>query len=126
MLKTKTGAWSKAAQGFVRGQKLTVDDIFVEQIKDEDYIFVNKHTEGLSAKEVLANMADVLNAMTFPVSMTWNSFHKSFIRPIHWIVSLLDDEVVPFSFINIEAGNTSTRSPFPRWREQKLRLLILM
>lgn len=101
------GAWSKAAQGFVRGQKLTVDDIFVEQIKDEDYIFVNKHTEGLSAKEVLANMADVLNAMTFPVSMTWNSFHKSFIRPVHWIVSLLDDEVVPFSFINIEASNTS-------------------
>ena len=87
------GEWSKAAQGFVRGQKLTVDDIFVEQIKDEDYIFVNKHTEGLSAKEVLANMADVLNAMTFPVSMTWNSFNKSFIRPVHWIVSLLDDEV---------------------------------
>lgn len=106
------GEWSKAAQGFVRGQKLTVDDIFIEQIKDEDYIFVNKHTEGLSAKEVLANMADVLNAMTFPVSMTWNSFNKSFIRPVHWIVSLLDDEVVPFSFINIEAGNTSTGHRF--------------
>lgn len=108
----ETGNWSKAAQGFVRGQKLSVDDIFVEQIKDEDYIFVEKHTKGLTANEVLENMANVLNALTFPVSMTWHSFHKNFIRPIHWIVSLLDNEVVPFKFINIEAGKISSGHRF--------------
>lgn len=103
----ETGEWSKAAQGFVRGQKLSVDDIFVEQIKDEDYIFVEKFTAGQAAEEVLSNMADVLNSLTFPVSMTWNTFHKSFIRPVHWIVSLLDEQVVPFNFINVEAANVS-------------------
>lgn len=101
------GNWTKAAQGFVRGQKLSVDDITVETVKDEEYIFVEKFIEGLSAKQVLENMAEVLNALSFPVSMTWNSFHKSFIRPVHWLVSLLDEDVVPFKFINVEAGRKS-------------------
>lgn len=105
--KDESGEWTKAAQGFVRGQKLTTDDITIKSIKGEDYIFVDKFLEGEDASQVLAKMAEVLNSLSFPVSMTWNSFHKNFIRPVHWIVSLLDQQVVSFDFINVTASNIS-------------------
>lgn len=103
----ESGEWTKAAQGFVRGQKLTTDDIIIKNIKGEDYIYVDKFMEGEEARLVLSGIADVLDSLSFPVSMTWNSFHKNFIRPVHWIVSLLDDQVVPFDFINVKASNVS-------------------
>ncbi|XJS11517.1 glycine--tRNA ligase subunit beta [Aerococcaceae bacterium WGS1372] len=105
--KDDSGEWTKAAQGFVRGQELTTDDIVIKNIKDEDYIFVDKFLEGEEAESVLTKMDEVLNSLSFPVSMTWHTYHKNFIRPIHWIVSLLDDKVVPFNFINVQASNVS-------------------
>lgn len=105
--KDESGEWTKAAQGFLRGQKSTTEDIVIKMIKDEEYIFVEKFVEGEEAEVVLSQMDKVLNSLNFQVSMTWNSFHKSFIRPVHWIVSLLDNKVVPFNFVNVEASNVS-------------------
>ena len=42
--------------------------------------------------------------MNFPTLMRWGSFKLNFIRPIHWLVSLLDDQVVPFDILNVTAG----------------------
>lgn len=105
--KDAEGNWSKAALGFLRGQGATEDAIEVQSIKGEDYIFVNKFTPGLSSKEVLKDIYKVIPKMNFPVSMRWNAIETSFIRPIHWFVSLLDDEVIPFTYLNIKAGRLS-------------------
>lgn len=101
------GEWTKAALGFVKGQGATIDDIIIDKVKDEDYIFVNKFTKGKSAKEVLTGISSVLKAMNFPVSMTWNTIETPFIRPIHWMISLLEDTVIPFEFVNVVAGKTT-------------------
>lgn len=37
----KDGAWTKAAEGFVRGKGLTTDDIYVEEVNGIEYIHVN-------------------------------------------------------------------------------------
>lgn len=95
--------WTKAAEGFVKGQGLSTNDIFVEDIKGEPYIFVERFIPGKATKEILPEIVSVLKAMQFPVSMTWNTLHTPYIRPIHWIVSLLDSEIVPFEFLNIKA-----------------------
>ena len=40
-------------------------------------------------------MSDIVKAMTFPTKMRWGSYDFEFVRPIHWMVSLLGSEVVP-------------------------------
>ncbi|GMC03524.1 glycine--tRNA ligase beta subunit [Enterococcus thailandicus] len=101
------GNWSKAAEGFVRGQGLTTADITFRELKDVEYVYVTKYTHGKPAIEVLAGLADVIKSLTFPVTMHWANFDFEYIRPIHWIVALLDDEVIPFSVLDVETGRTS-------------------
>lgn len=101
------GNWSKAAQGFVRGQGLTTDDIFFQEIKGVEYVHAKKHTDGKAAFEVLAGLKDVLTSLTFPVTMHWGKYDVEYIRPIHWIVALFGDEVIPFDFLDIQTGRTS-------------------
>lgn len=101
------GNWSKAAQGFVRGQGLTTDAIFFEELKGIEYVHVKKHTAGQPAYEVLTGLKDVLTSLTFPVTMHWGKYDMEYIRPIHWIVALFGDEVIPFDFLDIQTGRTS-------------------
>ena len=101
------GNWTKAAQGFTRGQGVSVDDIEFKAVKGVEYVFVNKHVAGQPVAKVLAKLPNVITAMNFPTLMKWGSFNLQFIRPIRWLVSLLDDQVVPFSILNVTAGRTT-------------------
>ncbi|NEW64801.1 glycine--tRNA ligase subunit beta [Tuanshanicoccus yangjingiae] len=105
--KDEAGNWSKAALGFLRGQGATPEDSFVESIKGVEYLHVKKFIPGQPVESVLAKLPQVIQAMTFPVTMHWNQIETSFIRPIHWIVSLLDSEVVPFEFVGVTADRLS-------------------
>lgn len=101
------GNWSKAAQGFVRGQGVTTEDIVFKELKGVEYVYVTKFTKGQSAKEVLTKLNDVITSLTFPVTMHWANYDFEYIRPIHWIVALLDDEVIPFKVLDVTTGQTS-------------------
>ncbi|MDU8026457.1 MAG: glycine--tRNA ligase subunit beta, partial [Enterococcus faecalis] len=71
------------------------------------YVYVTKFTKGQSAKEVLTKLNDVITSLTFPVTMHWANYDFEYIRPIHWIVALLDDEVIPFKVLDVTTGQTS-------------------
>lgn len=101
------GNWSKAAQGFVRGQGVTTEDIVFKELNGVEYVYVPKFTKGQSAKEVLTKLNDVITSLTFPVTMHWANYDFEYIRPIHWIVALLDDEVIPFKVLDVTTGQTS-------------------
>ena len=76
--KDSEGNWTKAALGFIKGQGASQEDVIVESIKGEDYIFVNKHLPGKAADQVLSGLNRVLEAMTFPVTMTWHDYETPF------------------------------------------------
>ncbi|MBM7636740.1 glycine--tRNA ligase subunit beta [Streptococcus saliviloxodontae] len=101
------GNFSKAAQGFVRGKGLTVDDIEFRDIKGEEYVYVTKHEAGQPAREVLAGIPEVLASMTFPVSMHWAANSFEYIRPVHTLTVLLDDEALEMDFLDIQSGRVS-------------------
>lgn len=90
----KDGEWTKAAEGFVRGKGLTVDDIYVEEVSGVEYIHVKKEFIGQEAKAVLANLASVITDMKFPVTMRWSNHSFEYLRPIHWIIALFGGEVL--------------------------------
>lgn len=101
------GNWTKAAQGFVRGQGLTVEDIYFQEIKEVEYVHVRKFTAGKGVEEVLPGLLSVIKSLSFPVSMHWANYDMSYIRPIHWLVALLDDKVIPFSLLDVETGRVT-------------------
>ncbi|TPR17479.1 glycine--tRNA ligase subunit beta [Apilactobacillus timberlakei] len=101
------GNWSKAAIGFTKGQGATTDDITFKEVKGTEYVFVEKHIDGKPVSEVLMGMKDVITSMTFPTLMKWNVYDLEFIRPIRWMVALLDDKVLPIKILDVTAGNVS-------------------
>lgn len=103
----ENGNWSKAAQGFVRGQGMSTDDIYFKEVKDTEYVYVTKHTVGKNALEILPALKGVITSLTFPVTMHWNKFEFEYIRPIRWLVALLGEQVVPFDILDVSAGRTT-------------------
>jgi len=101
------GNWTKAAQGFARGKGASVEDIYFEKVKGEEYVFINISEPGSQAAEILQDVVSVIDQMSFPVSMHWASYDIKYIRPIHWMVALLDDQVLPLTFLNLTASNIS-------------------
>ena len=101
------GNFTKAAQGFVRGKGLTTDDIEFREVKGEEYVYVTKHEAGKAAKEVLVGIPEILSAMTFPVNMHWANNTFEYIRPVHTLTVLLDDEALDLDFLDIHSGRVS-------------------
>ncbi|MFV0558639.1 MAG: glycine--tRNA ligase subunit beta [Enterococcus sp.] len=106
------GNWSKAALGFVRGQGVTPEDITFKELKGVEYVYVTKFTKGKTAQEVLTDLPNVITSLTFPVTMSWGDHDFQYIRPIHWITALLDEEVIPFSLLDIQTDRTSRGQRF--------------
>ncbi|WP_423189224.1 glycine--tRNA ligase subunit beta [Alkalibacterium sp. f15] len=99
------GNWSKAAIGFSKGQRASVEDIVFKEVNGEEYVFIEKEIKGQSAEQVLKSLADRLPSMTFPVSMKWGNTSYKFIRPVHWLVALLDDKVVDMTLFDVKSGS---------------------
>ena len=101
------GNFTKAAEGFVRGKGLTVEDITFREIKGEEYVYVTKEEVGRPVEEIIPAVTEVLQALTFPVSMHWANNTFEYIRPVHTLTVLLDEQAFDLEFLDIKSGRTS-------------------
>lgn len=99
---------TKAAVGFAKKQGIKVGDIqFLETTKGE-YLYVKRRIPGKSTFEVLSEILPRLIAdLSWPKSMRWGSVGFPFVRPIHWVLALLNGKVIPFKVAGIKSGNTT-------------------
>ncbi|MBM7549570.1 glycine--tRNA ligase subunit beta [Peptoniphilus gorbachii] len=97
---------TKPLLGFMKSQNITEDDLIIKELKGTDYIFANISSIGRKTSEILAEiMLSLIRDINFPKNMRWGGKNIRFARPIRWIVSLLNNEVVPFDFEGIPVGN---------------------
>lgn len=97
---------TKALEGFIKSQNVKLEDIFIETVNNEEYIFIKKINAGKQLEDVLReNIASNIKNISFPKSMRWGGKNIKFARPIRWIVSLLDDEIMEFDFEGISVSN---------------------
>ncbi|MDT8861776.1 glycine--tRNA ligase subunit beta [Alkalihalobacillus sp. MEB130] len=106
------GNWSKAAQGFARGQGVATDDLFFKEVKGVEYIFANKFVAGKKTVDLLPTMKELILSLHFPKNMRWGSNDLRFARPIRWLVAMYGDEIIPFSITGITSGNKTTGHRF--------------
>lgn len=91
------GKPTKAASGFARSQGVAVEELMVKTTPAGDYVFAQKKISGHPTREVLAEqLPQLITGLSFPRPMRWGDRDLKFIRPIHWILCLLGDEVVEF------------------------------
>ena len=98
------GNATKAAIGFARGKGLDVADLVVE----DGYIYAETKTAGVPAKDIVTDMLpQLITGLNFPKSMHWGNLDAKFVRPVRWLVALLDEEVIPVEFATVKSGNVS-------------------
>ena len=98
------GNATKAAIGFARGKGLDVADLVVE----DGYIYAETKTAGVPAKDIVTEMLpQLITGLNFPKSMHWGNLDAKFVRPVRWLVALLDEEVIPVEFATVKSGNVT-------------------
>lgn len=104
----ENGSPTKALLGFMKGQGVDISSIFVDEYNGVEYVFAKKMKKGKNIEEIISeNMPKVIKNINFPKSMKWGGKNLRFARPIRWIVSLLDDKVVPFDLEGIQVSNVT-------------------
>ena len=101
-----SGNPTKALIGFMKGQNITREDIIIQEYNGEEYVYGKVLSQGKKLEDVLSSkMADVIKNINFPKSMKWGGKNLKFARPIRWIVSVLDNSILPFQLEGIVASN---------------------
>ena len=85
-----------------------VPEFAFEDVNGVEYVFANIKNESLDIKEVLEKgLPDVIRNISNPRAMRWGGKNIRFLRPIRWIVSLLNDQILEFDLDGIKVGNTT-------------------
>ncbi len=102
------GKPTKAAIGFARGQGIDVSELEIIETPKGEQICSRKKITGEDTKTILSDLLpQFILSIPFRKSMRWMDLDIRFARPIHWILALFGDKIVPFSIENITSGNTS-------------------
>lgn len=116
---TENGSPTAQGEGFFRSlglpavslvdiQNGKVPSLQILEIKGTQYLLGKVTKLGVSTRKILSeNLAKILSDLHFPKKMQWADLDISYARPIHWIVSLLGKEIVPFSFGPVHADRFS-------------------
>jgi glycyl-tRNA synthetase beta chain len=102
-------AGAGAAAGFAKKMGTTPDQLGTVAGPKGDYFAITKRTQGQPTGAILAReLPNLILKIQWPKTMVWNGKGtERFIRPIRWLVALLDDKVVPFEIGGVRSGNTT-------------------
>lgn len=102
------GEPKEPAKGFARKNKIDVSQLEKEVIQGTAYIVANLTIKGKTTREVLSQISPkIISNVSGERLMRWGDYQFKFSRPIRWIVSMLDDEIVDFNLSEISVGRKS-------------------
>lgn len=112
------GNFTKPALGFIKSKGLKEEDIYFKQVGKDEYIFGTIKQEGIETSEVLKTiLPESVKNVTFPKAMRWGGKNMRFARPIRWMVTLLNDEVLEINLEGIVSSNVTKGHRFLGERE---------
>lgn len=97
---------SKALQGFAKSCGIEVADL--QEIETEKGVWMafNQEVKGKSTLELIPDLvAQALAKLPIPKRMRWGSSDVEFVRPVHWVLMLLGEQIVPATILGKTAGN---------------------
>ena len=105
----KDGVPTPAAEAFAKKAGVRVGSLEKITTPKGEYVAATVQKKGRAATEILAeSLPKEIAGIHWAKSMYWRGKNtERFVRPVRWIVSLLDDQVVPLEFGGVIAGHTS-------------------
>ncbi len=105
----KDGEPTPAAQAFAKKAGVTVAELKKVETPKGEYVGATMKRAGQTAQEILAaELPKEVLAIYWAKNMYWRTGKpERFVRPVRWVVALMDAAVVPLEIAGIAAGNTS-------------------
>src|SRR6266404_3721075 len=104
----RDGQPTPAAHAFAK--KVGVDVGKLERVSTPkgEYLAATIKRKGRTAAEILAEtLPKEISSLYWPKNMYWRKRGEVFVRPVRWLVAMLDEKVVPLELFGIPAGKTS-------------------
>ncbi len=102
------GAPTKAAVGFARSFGVDPAALTVEETERGRYVFARREVGGEDAAELLPELlGGVIRDLPAPRKMRWGEHEFAFVRPLAWLVALLDDQLLPLRLAGLDAGRAT-------------------
>lgn len=102
----ENGNPTKAAQGFARSKGLDVSDLTRKEVKGNEYLFAVMNEPAHPVADLLPDiLTQLIGDIKWPRSCRWGTTSDYFVRPLRWIVALLDDQVIPVKFADVTSSN---------------------
>ncbi|MFM6196861.1 MAG: glycine--tRNA ligase subunit beta [Planktothrix sp.] len=97
----KDGKPTSAAEGFIKKQGVTLEDLEIRPTSKGDFVFVLKKIPGRLTAEILSELTpEWITKLEGKRFMRWGDGDLKFPRPIRWLITLLDDQVLPVTLIS--------------------------
>lgn len=97
---------TKAAQAFAKKNNITVDELASESDGKQEKLVCTRKTGGQDSKVLLADIVrNALAALPIKKRMRWGSSRTEFVRPVKWLVLMLDQDVLEESILGVKASN---------------------
>jgi glycyl-tRNA synthetase beta chain len=104
----KDGVPTSAAHGFAKKAGVDVSKLERVNTPKGECLAAKITKKGRSAGDILAeNLPKELAGIYWPKNMYWRKTNERFVRPVRWLVAMLDDETIPLEFDGVSAGKTS-------------------
>lgn len=102
------GEPTAALKGFARSCGVEPEQLVVQKTDKGEWLVYESVTSGVSARELLPNMAEqAIAALPISKPMRWGAGEVEFVRPVHWILMMLGDTVLPCTLLGLQSGNLS-------------------
>lgn len=99
------GAPTQAARGFARSCGVEVEELSRVATDKGERLAYRWRKPGQSTADLLPRIAEqAVHGLPIPKRMRWGSSSVQFVRPAHWLVCLMGDEVVPCELLGLRAG----------------------
>ena len=96
---------TKAVQGFARSCGVEVDDLEKMETKKGAWLVFKQQQTGAEAASLIPDiLQQAIQALPIPKRMRWGDLPGEFVRPVHWLVLLLGDEVIPLELLGVTSG----------------------
>ena len=108
-----------AINGFANSCGVLVDELEKKELGGKEYFFYSKEEPGENIKDLLpAIIEKSIKDIPITRAMKWGDSEYSFVRPVHWLVSILDKDIISVKIMGLESGRVSQGL---RFQESSLR-----
>jgi glycyl-tRNA synthetase beta chain len=104
----KDGQPTPAAHAFAKKAGVEVGKLEKTSTPKGEYLAATVTRKGRTASEILAEiLPKEISSLYWPKNMYWRKRGELFVRPVRWLVAMLDEQVVPVEVFGIAASKTS-------------------